>query len=406
MRVLTFVFWLLALTPAIYAQMEPTGWRGPDRDGIYPEKNLLTSWPAGGPQLLWRYNELGTGYSSAAVTSDRVYIAGTTDSITYALCFDIQGKLLWKKPLGPEWMTNFPGIRSTPVIYDGMGYLVNGLGVVYCFNAGNGNVIWSRDLMKECNGTNRKWGFADNLIVDGDKIYCTPSGPEKNIMALNRKTGATIWVSEGNREGEAYSTPVLLTTGGKKFLINQPGKTYVSVDTDNGKVAWKYSKQANHNSCHRTPIVKGNSILAMDDISQGSVMLKVSNDGYGVDVVWRNTEMWSVQGEAVALDGRIYTLGKKKSICCVDWVTGTTLFSYPYPNPISILIAADNLIFSYDLFGYCCLFKPQENNLQKVGEFRLSGGSEEHCSEPVIKDGRLYIRHDNSLFVYNISDKS
>jgi hypothetical protein len=40
---------------------QATGWRGPARDGIFPENNLLTAWPEGGPELLWRYDSLGSG---------------------------------------------------------------------------------------------------------------------------------------------------------------------------------------------------------------------------------------------------------------------------------------------------------------------------------------------------------
>ena len=34
-------------------------WRGPNRDGIFNEKNLLDEWPAEGPELLWQYDSLG-----------------------------------------------------------------------------------------------------------------------------------------------------------------------------------------------------------------------------------------------------------------------------------------------------------------------------------------------------------
>jgi hypothetical protein len=68
-----------------------------------------------------------------------------------------------------------------------------------------------------------------------------------------------------------------------------------------------------------------------------------------------------------------------------------------------VLIAAENMLYSYDYKGNFKLLKPLEDRVEIVGSFVVSGGSNEHFSHPVIKDGRLYIRHENSLLVYNIS---
>ncbi len=286
---------------ACFSQSEPTGWRGPNRDGHFPEKNLLTAWPAGGPQLLWKYENLGTGYYT------------------------------------------------------------NGHGRVFAFSATDGNILWQRDLMNECLGTNRNWGFVDNLIVDGDKIYCTPSGKMKNVVALDRLTGKTIW---------------------------------------------EYDKKEEHLSSHRTPIYRDGYLLGLDDETTGSVMLRVAPDGSGAEVAWRNPELFSVQGEAVVLGDRIYGPGNRSKLVCADWKTGRTLFSEPFGSGIFVLIAADDLIYSYDVNGNFKLLKALDDRMQILGSFRVPGGSNEHFSHPVIRDGRLYIRHENSLFVYDISRKS
>ncbi|MBT3244692.1 MAG: hypothetical protein HN352_16205 [Bacteroidetes bacterium] len=79
---------------------EISQWRGPDRNGIYPEKDLLTEWPSEGPELLWKYEDLGIGHATASVTKNQVFAAGTIDSISYIFSFDLEGTLLWKKNIG------------------------------------------------------------------------------------------------------------------------------------------------------------------------------------------------------------------------------------------------------------------------------------------------------------------
>jgi len=67
---------LLGLNVLVVFGQVDSQWRGSNRDGIYPNESLLKKWPDAGPKLLWSVNGLGNGYSSAAVTSDRVYITG------------------------------------------------------------------------------------------------------------------------------------------------------------------------------------------------------------------------------------------------------------------------------------------------------------------------------------------
>ena len=83
------VLLLTCIAILIYASLQAqviAQFRGLNRDGVYTEKNLLTSWPAEGPSLLWSNNAVGNGYGPPAITNDRVYITGEVDSMAY-LCF-------------------------------------------------------------------------------------------------------------------------------------------------------------------------------------------------------------------------------------------------------------------------------------------------------------------------------
>src|SRR4051794_38335895 len=46
---------------------------GPNRNGHAENERLADTWPAAGPQTLWRY-PLGSGYAGAAVVGDRVVV--------------------------------------------------------------------------------------------------------------------------------------------------------------------------------------------------------------------------------------------------------------------------------------------------------------------------------------------
>ena len=40
--------------------------RGPERDGVSPEKGLLRSWPKDGPPRLWQAKDIGDGWANLA----------------------------------------------------------------------------------------------------------------------------------------------------------------------------------------------------------------------------------------------------------------------------------------------------------------------------------------------------
>ena len=64
-----------------------SGFRGPERNGIYNEKGLLKTWPSSGPELLWEATGIGKGQSSATVTDDAIYITGRKGEKDVLTCF-------------------------------------------------------------------------------------------------------------------------------------------------------------------------------------------------------------------------------------------------------------------------------------------------------------------------------
>lgn len=402
MRLLVAAIISIAIFTQCNSKQEVAQWRGPERNGIYPGTNLLTQWPEGGPKLLWKYDSLGNGYSSAAVTFDRVFTVGTIDSISYVFSFNHYGKFRWKKELGRDWTKNWPGIRSTPVIYGNLGYVSNGFGVIYCFDAESGDVKWKRDIINDYNGNYPEFGFCENLLVDGEKIFCTPAGKDADVVALNRKTGELIWKTQGNNDSTAYTSPILFSVGDKKYFVTQTSKKLISVNSETGEVAWIYKLKGN--PLPNTLMFRNGYLFAVDAWKSGSFMLKISDDGKSVKEVWRNVQLEPQQGDMVVLGNRMYGAGNDgKVFACYDWSTGKEIYSDSTKAQIINIISAEDLLYCYEVRGDFKLLKPTEKGFEKLGSFTVKGGSNLHCSHPVIKDGRLYVRHDNSLFVYDIA---
>lgn len=408
MKIINVLFFLVLILVAceseIEHQPEMSQWRGPDRNGVYPEKNLLDSWPEEGPEIVWQYDGIGTGYSSVAAVNDKVIIAGTIDSMSYLFAFDHEGELRWKTELGPEWTKTFPGIRSTPLIYDTTGYVINGLGVLFAFNTNTGDIEWQKDILAEFEASNIQHGINENLLMDGDKLFCTPGGEQSNIIALNRHTGDVIWVSEGTGEKSAYCSPLLIDHKGKKFLITMTFKTLVSIDAENGKVIWKRNLEGDMYGIHaQTPQYRDGFLFVQDGYEIGCFMLKLSEDGSSYEEIWKNRILDETNGHTVVLGNKIFGAAEtKKKFVCLDWNSGELIYDTEEISEGTV-ISADGKLFCCTYNGVMSLVIPGDTAFSIKSQFELPGDGKYHIAHPVIYNGRLYVRNAGLLTVYNIA---
>ena len=215
-------------------------WRGPNRDGIYNETGLLKKWPDGGPKLVWHFDQLGDGHSSAAVTGKGVFTTGMIDGTGYLFAFSTEGKLLWKKEYGREWDKNWNGTRSTPLVIDDKIYLLSTHWLLSCFNASNGQTIWTADLKKDFEPRVNEWRMAENLLFDGDVVYCTPGRPNASLLAYNRNSGKLIWKSKGNGENSAFCSPLMIKLANRKIIVTMLAKSICGFDSGTGQMLWQF----------------------------------------------------------------------------------------------------------------------------------------------------------------------
>ncbi len=384
-----------------YAQ-ETAQWRGPARDGIYNETGLLKTWPEAGPALLWHFEGLGEGHASAAIAGDRVYTAGILEGIGYLYCFDLNGKMVWKVPYGEEWVESWPGVRSTPLVTNGKIYQLSGFGKLVCRNADNGEFIWSVDVLKEYHGPNIKWGMTENLLIDGNKLFCTVGAAEANVVALNPNTGELIWKSSGKGEASAYGSPALIKLEKKHILVTQTANSILGIDAGNGTLLWSID-QPNKYSVHaNTPLYHEGYLYCVSGYGKGGVMIKISEDGSSASEVWRNTNIDNKMGGFVVVNGKIFGADDEgKAWYCLDWKTGSNMFAEKITGKGNI-IYADGLLYLYGENGEVVLAEPLADSFKKVSSFKVPFGADQHWAHLVIAKGRLYVRHGTSLMVYDI----
>ncbi len=395
------VFCCLILTPLL-AQIE-SQWRGPERDGIYPHESLLKQWPDQGPPLLWTVDGLGEGYSSAAVTSDRVYVTGMIGGEGLLFAFDRDGQQLWKSSYGPEWDGSHPGARTTPTVVGNRLYLLSAERRAVCFGT-DGAIKWSVDLAKEFGARNLDWGITESPLVDGDRIFFTPGGRNVMLVILDRHSGETIMQVKGNGEQSGYCSPRIVRHGTRRLLVTMTAKSVVGVDADTGEYLWRQSHVTDYDVNANTPIYHQGFLFTVSGYGTGGQMFKISEDGTRTDRVWAQARLDSQMGAAVLVDGFLYGSGhSSRGWHCLEWETGRVRFSARAIGNKGNIIFSDGMLYCYSERGDVALVEPNPEEFAVVSSFRIRQGSGPHWAHPVIKDGRLYLRHGNVLMVFDIA---
>ena len=378
-------------------------WRGPDRDGFYPGESLLNNWPDEGPILSWLFEGLGAGYSSPAVTSDRVYVTGMIRGEGFLLAFDSEGQLKWKTSYGPEWDGSSPGARTTPTVIGNRIYVMSAEGRAVCLDTG-GKVIWSVNLMQKFGARNLQWGMTESPLVDGDRVFFTPGGRDVTMVALDRQTGKTVWKIKGDGETSGYCSPRLVDHGKRRLLLTMTANSVIGVDADTGEILWKHAHVTDYVVNANTPLYHEGYVFTVSGYGTGSQMFRLSDDGKSIQRIWSQDTIDSQMGAVVLVDGYIYGSGhQNRGWHCLDWKTGEVRYTARKIGNKGAIISADGKMICYSERGDVALVRPNPEEFEIVSSFQVRKGSGEHWAHPVVKDGRLYIRHGDALLVYDIS---
>ena len=252
----------LFLTSAVFAADWPQ-WHGTNRDNISTETGLLAAWPAAGPPLAWKINDLGAGYSGVSIANGKIYTMGDTNDSAYVEALDFNtGKKFWQTRIGKSGQCgNYYGPRATPTVDGDLVYSLGQFGDLSCVQALTGKEVWHKNLKTDFNGKMMfGWGYSESVLVDSDKLLCTPGGTNGTVVALNKKTGAVVWRSKDFTDSATYSSLLPVVINGVRQVIVFTDAHVAGVAVDTGKLLWSAPRKGK-TAVVPTPIYKDNRVF-------------------------------------------------------------------------------------------------------------------------------------------------
>ncbi len=415
-----FTLLIGALAISASAQVTPYGWRGPEHNGNYPDKNLLASWPAEGPQLVFETLDAGKGYSSPLVVGDRLYITGMNEDETQEVfqCYDLTGKKLYTTAYSKPWDKSYPETRTTPAIVDDKAYVISGSGQIVCINIKDGKIVWSVDGGSIYGRKTGMWGTSECPLVYDNKVIYTPCGDQTTMVALDRNTGKEIWKTRSLGDKSGYISPIMIEYKGKRQIVGSTAMNVIGVNPDNGEIEWtfdnwgpKYTgKQGrNDNIAPNSALYKDGKIFFCHGYDINGFQLKLADDLKSVTCTWRTETLDTHHGGYVLVNDKIYGSNwinnNDGNWCCLDWETGKTDYEEKWSGGAGkgSIISADGKLFVYDeRRGNVGLVNPNPAKFDVVSKFRVAKGSGPYWAHMTIDNGILYLRHGELLAAYKI----
>ena len=412
MKLLCLVVFLLAVDPVTNAQIYQ--FRGPNRDGKFPESGLLKEWPENGPELLLEFEGIGAGYSSVISNGKYIYASGKIGNMDHLTCIDFDGNMKWQVAYGQSWGESNPDTRSTPTLEEDRIYIISGIGELVCLNAETGDIIWKINVDKDYQTEWHDWGVAESPLIVDNKVICSAAGSLTTFVAFDKMTGEEIWKTPSTSGQRSYVSPVLTEFNNKEYILGASASDLFILDPENGEIKASYRYfdpslwrwQPKGMIWANSPVVKGNMIFLSIGYNYPAKMLRVNDDVSSLEEVYTSTLLDNHHHGLIEQDGYLYgsywTSNGSGAWACLDWYTGEVMYDEAW-NSKGEMVYADGMLYVYvENRGIVGLVKPDPSGFQVVSSFRVEKGNGPHWSHPYIYDGKLFLRHGDVLMVYSL----
>ena len=404
-RSLLLLLALVISTTTVTQSSDWPQWRGPNRDGLADFKPPQV-WPDK-LTLKWKIT-VGEGHSSPIVAGNRVYVHARVSDNETVSCFELTtGKQLWQQAnatpyqMHPAAVGHGKGPKSTPVLAGGRLYTLGISGMLSCFDAGNGRVLWRKDFSGQFKATSPLFGTAMSPLVDSGLVIAHVGGNDSGALtAFNAATGEVKWRWDG--DGPGYASPIIVTIDGSKQIVTQTQKNIVGVSFATGELLWSVPFTTEYSQNAVTPI-EVNGLLIFSGINRGTIALKVSKHANKWDhhQVWLNQDVSMYMNSPVARGNLVFGMSHKRKgqFFCLDAATGKTLWtSDGRDGDNAAIVRGGDVLFLLSTDATLSLARASGEGFQPVKKYTVADSPT--WAHPALTNAGLLIKDAKTLALW------
>jgi outer membrane protein assembly factor BamB len=395
-----------AVAPGARVPADWPQWQGPDRTNISKETGLLKEWPSAGPTAIWSAGGIGGGYGSLAIVGERVYVQGMRNGSSIISALNrADGKQVWSKNLGRAQSNDQgDGPRGTPTIDGDRLYTLTESGDLWCLKT-DGAEVWHRNILSDFGGPQIRWLISESPLVDGPHVVVTPGGRGAGMVKLDKMTGKTVWQANELSDPAGYSSIIAADVQGVRTYMTFTAGAGVGVRASDGKLMFRYRNAANGTANIATPVFFDNKVFFTSayDTGAGLLNLTAQNGLVNASEIYFTRNMKNHHGGVVLVDGYLY--GFNDSILtCMEFATGNVKWRDRSVGKGAVTYADGNLYLQSEN-NVVGLAEASPNGYREHGRFEIADKGLPSWAHPVVSGGRLYVRNQDSLMVYDIKAK-
>ena len=327
---------LALLLMTVFSSAAEPDWpqfRGPNRDSVWKETGLLQNFPAEGLRIRWRA-PIGAGHSSPVVAGGRVYVTDAKleqPKVWERIqCFDERnGKALWaysdevdygKDAFDQQRHESPPGPCPTPVVEAGRVFTVGATGHLLCLDARKGRMIWKRILAEDF-GTLPSPEFTSCPLIEGGLLIVVAGGKSgAGVVAFDQRSGKEVWRALDDPP-RAFSSPIVISAGGKRQLIVWTTKAVTSLNPATGQTWWREELVTPEWEAVATPVFQDDLLLV------SGLMFRLDQNQPAASVLWPEAKalsrrILSNMCMPLILGGHVFAGKKTGHLVCLDARTG------------------------------------------------------------------------------------
>jgi outer membrane protein assembly factor BamB len=330
MRLRSAVALLAGLASPLLQASDFPQWRGPARDGLVSVEKRA-AWPEALTSG-WKV-KVGVGHASPIVVGDRVLLFSREGEEEVAQSFELAtGKRVWRQgypapyTMNPAATGHGPGPKSTPTVAGGRLFTLGISGILSCFDATSGHLVWRKEFTGQFKETSPYFGAATSPVVDGELLIVHVGGHgDGALTAFEAATGRVRWTWKG--DGPGYASPVLGTFGGVRQVVTESQDNVVGLSADKGELLWKIPLSTSYEQNAVTPVLAGEVVIFGGlDKPLRAVRIVRKGTGWTAEPVWENAEVATYMNTPVLDGGKLYGFSHrgKGQLFCLDAATGKT----------------------------------------------------------------------------------
>ncbi len=199
--------------------------------------------------------------------------------------------------------------------------------------AETGDLVWSRDLLRDYEIRMPDWGITAAPLVFGDLVIQIVAGKDDAcVVAFELATGKERWRAIDEPAG--YSAPIMIRQGESDVLVCWTGESVSGLDPLTGTRHWSVEMKPRKMPIGvPTPVVEGDRLF-VSSFYDGSMLIQLDQDKPAAKRLWhrvgqseRNTDaLHAMISGPIIKGGLIYGADSYGEFRCLDLETGDRIW--------------------------------------------------------------------------------